>query len=108
MDECIYSIKLTSGEEIITRLIGGSQYTNIFELNDTPKLLLDKPRVIMMTQQGAVALVPLVISGNSETPVVLLQSAIACWNECDNGAFKTEYLKSVSNLVIPNKQILTE
>jgi len=98
MEDEIYSFKLTTGEEIISKLIG-EHWNNDY-------LILDEPRTLMMGQNGNLSLAPVLFSADPTHHIFLSKSAIACWSKYIREELKTGYLSSVSKLVIPNKNII--
>lgn len=97
--EQIVCIKLSSGEEIISKV-------NEYEKFTEDSFDLIEPRVLMAGPQGQLSLGPLMYSANPDMPTKLKTSSIASWSENVREEIKNGYIQSVSKLVIPNKSIL--
>jgi len=100
MDTNIFAFKLTSGEEIISRLIQTENQEDIF--------LLDNPRVLMIGQDGRFMLAPLMFSSDSDKPIKLQKSSVACYSENVKEELSNGYIGSISKIAIPPKGMLFE
>ena len=92
----IYTVKLTSGEEIIGKLM---EY-------DETTLILKDARSIILTGNGELKLGPVLFSIDKEQCVVLNRTAIAMQSNAIRKEFLDAYQTVVSPLTIPKSQIL--
>jgi hypothetical protein len=93
----VYSFKLISGEEIISKVF--EEGDNYFSLKDA--------RMLMMSQNGNLSLMPVIMfAADPDKLLTLNKSAIAFQSKYIREELKTGYLSSVSKLIIPNKSII--
>ena len=92
----IISLKLTSGEEIIGKLV--SQEGNEWILQDA--------RSILVSNDGRLQLGPTLFSAIKEKSVVIYRPAVAIYSEHIHPAFLAEYTKAVSPLTLPTSKII--
>lgn len=92
----IYAIKLTSGEEIISR---------IKEVNGE-FISLDEPRSLITSPNGNLQFAPTMFLAHPDHPVKLAISSVAFYSEKIREELLTAYRESVSTIITPKKSIL--
>jgi hypothetical protein len=96
MEEVIYSCKLTSGEEIIGKLLEIN--SNIWEFKDA--------RSILMMNDGQLRLGPVLFSASKESVVEIYRPSISVMTTNIRSEFLEAYRNAVSPLSIPTKSLI--
>ena len=91
-----YIIKLTSSIEIITRLEFTNPNNNIFDQD----IILSKPLVIGVNEQGSISFFPYSLSNSMCSTIIMNGKNIESYiNEIDiDESFKKEYLEKTSTI----------
>ena len=93
--EEIVCIKLTSGEEIITKC------------NETEtQYHLNNPRSLTMNAQGGLSFAPVMFSADPDTDIIVLKSAVAAMSHKVRTELEDAYVSSTSKIIVPSKSIL--
>jgi len=92
----LYSLKLTSGEEIIGKFAGSEG--NCWKLKDA--------RSIIMMPDGQLRLGPVLFSASKDHDVEIFNTSIAVFSNHVRQEFVDAYTQSVSPLSIPKKNII--
>ena len=92
----IYVIKLTSGEEIISRLEQSSESTWV----------LHEPRTLVATQNGGFGFAPVIFSSKKESLIYVKTNNIAVYSASVRPEFEEAYKQAVSGLALPKRDII--
>lgn len=90
----IWTFKLTSGEELVAKVIGV----------DENELIINNPVSVAPGPNG-VGLMPSLFTANSDAPTRLNTNTIAVYAMTDESV-KNKYIQATSNIVVPSKKIL--
>jgi hypothetical protein len=99
MDDTIYAFKLTSGEELISRL-------TMVSWDQDPTYILDQPRSIMMSGDGRLSFAPTLFSADPDKPITLNKTSVVAYTTDLREEMRDAYLQSVSKIAIPSKKII--
>jgi hypothetical protein len=95
----IYSIKLTSGEEIVAK-------TETIEILNHDVVDIYEARSIVMMPTGELRFGPVLFSANKDKAININRSAIAAYSKYVREEFSNAYTQAVSPLSIPKPSIL--
>lgn len=95
-DTTIMALKLTSGEELIAKVVLIDE--KIMELHDA--------RSIMLVPGGQLRLAPLLFSADIDKPITVERACVAVYTETIRPEFLDSYTQSISKLVVPKSSIL--
>ena len=93
-DNQVYTIKLTSGEELVTRI---KSYDNGF-------ILVEEPISIAPTQKG-MQLIPSMFTADPAAEVRLNTNSITLYALTDD-AVKMKYIEATTGIQVPEKKIV--
>lgn len=94
----IICLKLSSGEEIITKVTQDAE--------DQDSLILDNPRSLVLAGNGGLQLAPVLFSANPDQCIVLNKKSIICYCDSLREELENGYRNSVSKIITPNKNII--
>jgi hypothetical protein len=86
----VVDFKLTSGEELISRVIE----------DRTEAYILSKPMALLNTPNGGLGMMPVPIAANHGDPVVLNKHAVAFHAKCEK-ELANQYLEKTTGLTLP-------
>jgi hypothetical protein len=90
----VYTLKLNSGEEMISKIVGVTR----------DNIIIEEPVSIAPTQQG-MQMIPSVFTANPKGKFTLNTNSIALYAETDD-SIKLKYLEATTGLKIPDKRIV--
>jgi len=91
----VYTIKLNSGEELITKVIGDS---------GPNELLISEPVSVAPGPQG-MGLVPSMFTANPKEEIRLNKSSIAICGLTDENV-KAKYIEATTGITVPSKKLI--
>lgn len=100
MEEAVHSIKLVTGEEVITRLAKHQGSADVWVL-DRPRALAHNP------VSGELSFGPVLFMANPDGNITLNKSAVVCYTTNLRDGIADSYIQAVSSIQIPKKRIIT-
>lgn len=90
----VYTLKLNSGEEMISKIVGVTR----------DNIIIEEPVSIAPTQQG-MQMIPSVFTANPKGKFTLNTNSIALYAETDD-SIKLKYLEATTGIKVPDKRIV--
>ena len=90
----VYTLKLNSGEEMISKIVGVTR----------DNIIIEEPVSIAPTQQG-MQMIPSVFTADPKGKFTLNTNSIALYAETDD-SIKLKYLEATTGIKVPSKKIV--
>jgi hypothetical protein len=90
----VYTLKLNSGEEMVTKVVAITR----------DNIIIEEPVSIAPTQQG-MQMIPSVFTADPKGKFTLNTTSIALYAETDDGV-KMKYLEATTGIKVPDKKIV--
>ena len=90
----VYTLKLNSGEEMISKIVGVTR----------DNIIIEEPVSIAPTQQG-MQMIPSVFTADPKGKFTLNTNSIALYAETDD-SIKLKYLEATTGIKVPDKRIV--